>query len=1134
MTGRSWGVTIAVSTDVEREQVLRYWRAIELFSPQTLPRVDARSHVVDVRPGEPMPWEASSPLSMVPLAQGRVWRHEVYGGVYNLQRVVDTLVREFGDDDPADQRESARGQSALFGCIVDADGLLVDESAVLSSCAWALGRVDAGDRRTGGWLSGFDQDVLHFSSDLAKMTGKDFGGGVHLLAASMREALPAAVQEGVKAAVTGVLAPAGPLGAAGGAAAGSMAGSLTRTAMNRPRGAGPSSAGPAEPAGATPPPQIPVRLETHPLTGADVQQFAEELSKRLRVNGPLKPQNIRVRSYQLSEARASETPDSSFLNSFLANDLARVARALHREDIGPGLASYLGKSGSGTSHRVDVQRNPGAVRSGCQPERLPLGRWPANADHSLILSQQFAVNQAAEQLTSAAGLFAVNGPPGTGKTTMLRDLIAHIVVQRALRLAGMASPHEAFIGTRSYTWATSKMRHKVVAPRAELTGFEIVVASANNGAVENVTAEIPGPGGIGAQWRERAAELDYFTATAGLACGEGAWALVAARLGNRQNRGEFVQRFWWSNTGHDRRDGMADVLKQLASEQVNWAAEVARFTEAANTVRRMTEERQPAAAAIDRLSRADAERARELKSFHDAEATYRHTEQQLRDLEKPIADLEAARAQADAAYVQHRKDRPGVLVSLATRFRAGREWHAEQIALREKHENATGRCDQARRDAERLRGHLADARAAGERARDAINTLDQQVPGWRHEVDQAVAQWGAHVPIMPPSAAKTDAERVAMREKTAPWADEEFTAARTELFLAALRLHKAFLTATAPTIRRNLSAFMDLLNGRGPRPTAAAARAAWQTFFLMVPVVSSAFASVDRLFTGFRRESLGWLLIDEAGQATPQQAAGAIWRAKRTVVVGDPLQIEPVVTMPWGGQQALGRLYDVPEEWAPDRTSVQRIADQSARYGTWLPATMPDGSDKVWVGTPLRVHRRCDRPIFDLCNRIAYDGLMVYGILKREPFYGENRWYDVHSPDARGHWLPAEGRVLRKLLTKLKVAGVPASDIRVTSPFRQVVSGALEIHREVFPNDDGPRDKWVGTVHRMQGREADVVILVLGGQPDRPGARRWAAERPNLLNVAASRARRRLYVIGNRKEWASLPYFDALSEALPE
>ena len=113
---------------------------------------------------------------------------------------------------------------------------------------------------------------------------------------------------------------------------------------------------------------------------------------------------------------------------------------------------------------------------------------------------------------------------------------------------------------------------------------------------------------------------------------------------------------------------------------------------------------------------------------------------------------------------------------------------------------------------------------------------------------------------------------------------------------------------------------------------------------------------------------------------------------------------------------------------------------------------------------------------------------------------------------------------------------MPAAGIRVISPFRQVVRGALAIHREVFPDGSIPprqREKWVGTVHRMQGREADVVILVLGGRPDRPGARRWAAERPNLLNVAVSRARRRLYVIGNREHWARLRYFDVLAAGLP-
>jgi superfamily I DNA and/or RNA helicase len=323
---------------------------------------------------------------------------------------------------------------------------------------------------------------------------------------------------------------------------------------------------------------------------------------------------------------------------------------------------------------------------------------------------------------------------------------------------------------------------------------------------------------------------------------------------------------------------------------------------------------------------------------------------------------------------------------------------------------------------------------------------------------------------------------------------------------------------------------MAILEGQGRPMAPADLLAAWQTLFLVVPVVSTTFASVGRMFAGLGREALGWLLVDEAGQAAPQNAAGALWRCRRAVIVGDPLQLEPVVTLPWGGQRALLEEFKVSPGWAPSRSSAQQLADRLAVAGTHLPG--PAGED-VWVGAPLRVHRRCDRPMFEVSNRIAYNGLMVFGTpVDRKPFHGENAWIDVRSSVSGSNWIPAEGDMLGEVLAGLRDnGGVAAAQIRVISPYRAVAENSLTIFRKVFPEASGDGlDQWIGTVHKMQGREADAVILVLGGDPDKPGSRRFARETPNLLNVAVTRARRRLYVIGNYQNWGSERYFTELKD----
>jgi ABC-type cobalamin/Fe3+-siderophores transport system ATPase subunit len=94
----------------------------------------------------------------------------------------------------------------------------------------------------------------------------------------------------------------------------------------------------------------------------------------------------------------------------------------------------------------------------------------------MSLMQQFAINTAVEELAEG-GILSVNGPPGTGKTTLLRELIAHNIVERAKVLARFDKIEDT------------------LAPQGfivpELSGYEMIVASSNNAAVENISKELP-------------------------------------------------------------------------------------------------------------------------------------------------------------------------------------------------------------------------------------------------------------------------------------------------------------------------------------------------------------------------------------------------------------------------------------------------------------------------------------------------------------------------------------------------------------------------------------------------------------------------------------------------------------------
>lgn len=358
-----------------------------------------------------------------------------------------------------------------------------------------------------------------------------------------------------------------------------------------------------------------------------------------------------------------------------------------------------------------------------------------------------------------------------------------------------------------------------------------------------------------------------------------------------------------------------------------------------------------------------------------------------------------------------------------------------------------------------------------------------------------------------------------------PYHSSKIAKLRSDIFIVALQLHRAAILVNAKKIRNNLTAYFEMTAG-WIKVDKAIAQNLWDTFFLCVPVVSTTLASASRLFPNTDKQQIGWLLIDEAGQAAPQSAAGLINRAKRCVIVGDPLQVEPVVTIPEKLVSKLRNEHAVDVDWSPYKVSVQQLADRVSRWGTYM--DVGDLDEKIWTGFPLRTHRRCDNPMFSIANEIAYGNQMVKAIdtNSEKPFIGTSCWFDINTGPTliNRHVVEEEIDLLIQKISELRGTGY-AGDIYVISPFKSIASYCSERLKS-------QKKVSSGTIHKFQGKEADIVFLVLGSNPKSAGARNWASQKPNMLNVALTRAKKRFYVIGNKRLWASCRYFNTMAKVL--
>jgi very-short-patch-repair endonuclease len=256
------------------------------------------------------------------------------------------------------------------------------------------------------------------------------------------------------------------------------------------------------------------------------------------------------------------------------------------------------------------------------------------------------------------------------------------------------------------------------------------------------------------------------------------------------------------------------------------------------------------------------------------------------------------------------------------------------------------------------------------------------------------------------------------------------------------------------------------------------------------------------------------VIVDEASQCAIPAIVPLLFRARRALIIGDPNQLSHITSMSRKEEEAL-----------LDASGLERgfVERQGLSYRSHsIYRALEPAAPQSYV---LDEHYRCHPQIIEISNRIFYGkSLAILTDPSRLFDFGPQAcaWRHVEGKTVRPSSGSAENRqeaqaVIEELLRIATKRGFTGS-VGVVTPF-SAQAGLIErlagaqISSEI-------REKIhlaVGTAHRFQGDERDVILLspvVSDGVSE--GSLRWILGTPNLFNVGITRARSYLLVVGNQ------------------
>jgi len=253
------------------------------------------------------------------------------------------------------------------------------------------------------------------------------------------------------------------------------------------------------------------------------------------------------------------------------------------------------------------------------------------------------------------------------------------------------------------------------------------------------------------------------------------------------------------------------------------------------------------------------------------------------------------------------------------------------------------------------------------------------------------------------------------------------------------------------------------------------------------------------------------LVIDEASQCDIASALPLFYRAKQVVIIGDPKQLKHISLLrdsedkKIASENKISKLY---LDYAHSKNSLYDIAERMIKDKNELPIL-------------LNQHYRSHKDIIGFSNKNYYEEKLNImtdenKLIKKKVYPWGIEWIDIKGKTknlSNNHEIIA----IHKKLMELRKSNLKNISLGIVTLFRsqaELITNMINKEEEFEE-----MDITVGTAHRFQGDEKDIIIfspVVSEGIKQR--TLNWIKTTKQLLNVAITRARSTLIIVGDKKK----------------